>query len=71
MASHALFHQPGATLKTKHAGARSAAKSLRLGERRVALMEYLIRRRSERWMTAEAATAQRHPTLLEDNPSSG
>jgi hypothetical protein len=70
MASHALFHQPRATLRTRHAGSRSAAKSLRLSERRIALMEYLIKRRSERWMTEEAAT-QRHPTLLEDNPSSG
>ncbi len=71
MAGHALFNQPGATLKTKHAGSRPAAKSLRLNERRGALMGYLIRTRSERWMTEEAATAQRHPNLLEDNPSSG
>ena len=68
MVSQALFHQwPGATLKTKGPG--SAAKTLRLHERR--LMEYLTKRRSERRMTEEAAAAERHPNLLEDNPSSG
>jgi hypothetical protein len=70
MVSHALFHPwPGATLEPKPADPRSAAKALRLRERR--LMEYLTRRRSQRWMTEEAAAAQRHPNLLEDNPSSG
>ena len=68
MVSHTLFHQwPGATLKTKGPG--SAAKTLRLRERR--LVEYLTNRRSERWMTEEAAAAERRPNLLEDNPSSG
>ena len=71
MVSHVLFHQwPGATLKTKDAGPRSAAKALWLRER-LALKEFVIKRRSERWMTEEAAAAQRHPNLLEDNPSSG
>ena len=70
MISPALSHQwPGATLKTNPANARSAAEALRLRERR--LMEYMTKRRSERWMTEEAAAAERHPTLLEDNPSSG
>ncbi|HLX99199.1 MAG TPA: hypothetical protein VN637_09300 [Roseiarcus sp.] len=70
MVSHALFHQwPGATPRTKGAG--SAAKSLQVRQRRLALVESLIRRRSEPWMTEEAAAAEHHPTLLEDNPSSG
>lgn len=72
MDSPALFHQwPGAALKTKPGDSGSAAKALRLRERRLALIGYLIKRRSERWMTEEAAAAQRHPNLLEDNPTSG
>jgi len=69
MVSHALFHQwPGATHKTKDP--RSFVKTLRLHERRLALVESLSKKRSA-WMTEEAAAAEHHPTLLEDNPSSG
>lgn len=72
MVSHALFHQwPGATFKPNHPGASSAARSLRLRERRLAVMDYLTERRSGRWMTEEAAAAERRRNLLEDNPSSG
>lgn len=70
MVSHALFHQwPGATHKTKDP--RSFVKTLRLYERRLALVESLSKKRSAPWMTEEAAAAEHHPTLLEDNPSSG
>jgi len=49
MVSPALFHRwPGRTRKRKHADASSATKALPLRERRVALMKYLIKTRSQR-----------------------
>lgn len=71
MSAHALFHHqwPGAALKPKHRAPWPAA--VRLRQRRIALEGYLTGTRGERWLTEEAAAAERHPNLLEDNPSSG
>ena len=74
MVAHATLHWPlDALLDAKEAGARlAAAKKSRLSRRRAAIVEYWVKVGHKRWMTEEeAATAQRHRTLLEDNPTSG
>jgi hypothetical protein len=74
MVAHATFHWPlDAPLDAKEVGARlaAAASKLRLSWRCAAIVEYWVTARRKRWMTEEAARAQRHRTLLEDNPTSG
>ena len=56
---------------------KAAEVSFRLGrkwqlaERRVAIIRLLEKARHKQWVRAESVKAYRHPTLLEDNPTSG
>jgi len=63
MANHASFRHW--SLKTQSAGSHPAV------EKRLAIKEYWVKARSQRWMTEEEAKAHGRHNLLEDNPTSG
>jgi hypothetical protein len=47
------------------------SRKWQLAERRAAVTRLLEKARHQQWVRAESVKAYRHPTLLEDNPTSG